>query len=130
MIESKRGWSELRLFFENNVIFIRKVLLVIHKLNLVTIADLVICEKGPAEKLPFLGIQNFLAKLCTASFKRMFGRLTLSFGDFPLFKEPPGAIKKGEGWVGICSLEVQVVGITKNVLKVDRTSLSQISPGV
>jgi hypothetical protein len=97
----------------------------------VAIADLVICEKGPAEKLPFLGIQNFLAKLCTASFKRMFGRLTLSFGDFPFFKEPPGAIKKGVGvWVGIWSLEVQVVGITKNVLKVDRTSLSQISFGV
>jgi hypothetical protein len=77
--------------------FIQKVLLVIHQLNLMAIAVLVIREKGLAEKLPFLGIQNFLIKLCTESFRRMFGRLTLSFGDFPLFKEPPGAIKKGVG---------------------------------
>jgi hypothetical protein len=83
----------------------------------VDIAALVICEKGLAEKLPFSDIQSFLTKLCTASFKRMFGRLPLSFGDFPFFKEPPGAIKKGKGWVGICSLEVQVVGITKNVFE-------------
>ncbi len=77
--------------------FIQKVLLVIHQLNLVAIAALVICEKGLAEKPSFLGIESFLTKLCTASFKRMFGRLTLSFGDFPFFKEPPGAIKKGVG---------------------------------
>ncbi len=87
--------------FENNVMFIQKVLLVIHQLNLVVIADLVTCEKGPAEKLSFLGIQNFLAKLCTASFKRMFGRLTLSFGDFPFFNEPPGAYLKGRGKFGV-----------------------------
>jgi hypothetical protein len=59
-VEFKRGLRTAPIL-ETSHRFILKVLLFIHQLHLVAIAALVICEKGLAEKPPFLGIQNFLA---------------------------------------------------------------------